>query len=193
MQIFHSLTDDGLVKVLRNGGVGVLLTDTLYGLVARASDPHAVERLYALKHRERKPGTTIAANADQLIELGLPEEMVAKAAPYWPAPLSVVMPLDKRLEYLHQGVGESPFRVVANEQLRVLLEQTGPLVTSSANQPGEPPAENCAEAQGYFGASVDFYVDCGDVQNREPSTIARVTQDGLEVLRQGAYHINQEQ
>ena len=192
MRTFHSLTDPDLVAVLRANGVGVLPTDTLYGLVARAASPAAVERLYALKHRERKPGTTIAATAEQLIELGISQAVIGRVARYWPAPLSIVLPLDDSLQYLHQGVGESPFRVVADENLRLLLEQTGSLVTSSANQPGEPPARNIAEAQAYFGDQVDFYVDGGDIGDREPSTIARLGEYGLQILRQGAARITEE-
>lgn len=192
MQIFHSVTDPELVTMLLNGAVGVLPTDTLYGIVARAADPHAVERLYHLKNRERKPGTTIAASSEQLVELGVDQHIVSQVARYWPAPLSIVLPLSHNLAYLHQGVGESPFRVVADELLHILLQQTGPLVTSSANQPGELPARNLAEAQAYFGNAVDFYVDAGDIGDREPSTIARYGEYGLQVLRQGAVIIEQE-
>lgn len=189
MHIFHSLADTELVTLLRNGGVGVLPTDTVYGIVARAADPHAVERMYALKHRERKPGTTIAASPEQLLELGIDPALLAQVRHYWPGPLSIVFPLDEALTYLHQGVGESPFRVVADEHLQALLAQTGPLVTSSANQPGEPPAQNYNEAHAYFGDSVDFYVDGGELDQREPSTIAGIGKDGLVVFRQGAYKI----
>lgn len=192
MHIFHSLTDHELVVALHNNAVGVLPTDTLYGLVARANSPEAVERMYALKHRERKPGTTIAASVEQLIDLGIDRSQLEQIAPYWPAPLSVVLKLPDALHYLHQGVGESPFRVVADEKVRMLLEQTGPLVTSSANMPGEPPAQNIREAEAYFGDHIDFYVDGGEIGERNPSTIARLTSNGLEILRQGAAIITKE-
>lgn len=192
MRIFHSLTDHNLISLLHADGVGVLPTDTLYGLVARASSPAAVERMYGLKHRERKPGTTIAASVDQLIDLGIDRAQLAQIERFWPAPLSVVLKLSDQLHYLHQGVGESPFRVVADEKLRMLLDQTGPLVTSSANMPGEPPAHNIREAEAYFGDHVDFYVDGGEIGARNPSTIARLTDTGLQVLRQGAATITKE-
>jgi len=193
MHVFHSLTDLDLVTTMLNGGVGVLPTDTLYGLVARAASPTAVERLYALKRRNEKPGTTMAASPEQLIDLGVDADVVERVARHWPAPLSIVLPLDESLHHLHQGVGESPFRVIADENLHLLLQKTGPLVTSSANQPGEPPARSIAEAQAYFGEQVDFYVDGGDIGDRQPSTIARLTDEGLEVLRQGAAYINPEE
>jgi len=191
MHVFHSLHDPELVALLKSDAVGVLPTDTLYGVVARAASPAAVEKLYALKHREKKPGTTIAATAEQLIELGIDAEMVRNVADYWPASLSIVMPLSDDLEYLHQGVGESPFRVVADESLQMLLEQTGPLMTSSANLPGEPPAQDLPQAQAYFGEHVDFYVDGGFIGDRQPSTIARYDNGKLTVLRQGAVQLKE--
>ncbi len=51
--------------------MGVLPTDTVYGLVARRLDQAAATRLYRLKKREQKPGTVIAASIDQLVELGI--------------------------------------------------------------------------------------------------------------------------
>jgi tRNA A37 threonylcarbamoyladenosine synthetase subunit TsaC/SUA5/YrdC len=47
------------------------------------------------------------------------------------------------------------------------------------------------EAQAYFGDHIDFYVDGGDIGDRPPSTIARLTDSGLEVLRQGAAQIKE--
>jgi tRNA A37 threonylcarbamoyladenosine synthetase subunit TsaC/SUA5/YrdC len=77
-------------------------------------------------------------------------------------------------------------RVVADPKIREVLEQTGPLITSSANQPGEPPATTIDEAIAYFGDDVDFYVDGGTITGVLPSTIIRPTTDGIEVLRQGS-------
>lgn len=186
----QAVTVQEAIEVLRRGGVGVLPTDTVYGLVARAVDRDAVKRFYALKHREHKPGTVVAANARQLVELGVPERYVKRVENLWPNPLSVEMPLGEDLDYLHQETGRQAFRVVADERLRAVLEQTGPLVTSSANRPGEPGATNLDEARDYFENRVDFYVDGGDLSGRAPSTIIRVVADQIEVIRQGAVEIS---
>jgi len=183
---FDSLNDPMLVRMLAAGAVGVLPTDTVYGLVATAGNPRAVQKLYALKSRERKPGTTIAASAEQLIALGVPRLTIERVAKLWPNPLSVVIELDENLAYLHAGVGSSPFRVVATAALKSLLEKTGPLLTSSANLPGQPPATNLAEARRYFGSQVDFYVDGGLRKDNAPSTIIRLGSKGAQVLREGA-------
>jgi L-threonylcarbamoyladenylate synthase len=187
--IFKSLTDRQLAERLNGGGVGVLPTDTLYGLVARAADKQATARLYALKHRDHKPGTVIAANVGQLIQLGVSKDYLQRVAKWWPNSLSVEIPLGDDLAYLHQSTGRQGFRVVPDETLRQLLLQTGPLLTSSANQPGEPVSNNIKEAQAYFGEQVDFYVDGGDLSGRPPSTLIKVTNEGIEVIRPGAVDI----
>lgn len=189
MNVFTSVTDPNLIALIRRGAVGVLLTDTVYGLVARADNEAAVLRLYALKDRERKPGSSIAASVEQLEHLGLPKRYLDRVAHLWPNPVSVVIPHD--LAYIHQGLGDSPFRVVADSQLRTLLEQTGPLTTSSANHPGQPPAQNIQEAIAYFGDNVDFYVDGGETGERPSSTVVRIDDSGITLFREGAVKINE--
>ena len=161
-------------------------TDTIYGLVALATNRKSVARMYGLKKREKKPGTLIAANVDQLIKLGLDEKSLRLAAGLWPNPLSVIIATSPRLRYLDQGLGDLAVRIPAHDELRRLLEKTGPLVTSSANHPGEQPANNVRGAQEYFGAAVDFYADGGDLAGRPPSTVARLSGGRLQILRQGA-------
>jgi L-threonylcarbamoyladenylate synthase len=178
------------VELLRQGGVGVLPTDTVYGLVARAADEQAVVRLYALKHREHKPGTVIAASVEQLEELGVERRYLDMAKKWWPGPLSIETPLEGHYDYLTQGTGHCAWRVVGDEGLRRFLEQTGPLQTSSANQPGEPVSVSVEMAKAYFGGSVDFYVDGGDLSERKPSTVVRMVGNDIEVIRRGAVDVD---
>jgi len=181
---------DEAISLLLSGAVGVLPTDTVYGLVARAHDQQAVTRLYALKNRECKPGTIIAASAEQLIELGFDAHMLQKASQFWPASLSIVVPTSHKIAYLDQEVGSQPMRVPADKNIRAMLERTGPLVTSSANHPGKPTAETIEDAYNYFKERVDFYVDGGNLGFRPPSTIIRFSDTGtFEILREGAVKI----
>jgi len=190
MLTFQDIADKQVITKLQAGAVGVAPTDTVYGLVARAADTQAVTRLYALKSRERKPGTIIAAHVEQVIELGLKARYVKAVEQYWPNPLSVVIPCGPELDYLSQGTRSLAVRIPANKAVRDLLAQTGALVTSSANAPGEPTARDLAEAQAYFGEQVDFYVDGGTVADPVPSTVIRVIDDAVEVLRVGAVNID---
>jgi len=185
-----TLDDPALIDAIKNGAVGVIPTDTIYGIVCDAANPAAVAKLYALKHREHKPGTIIAASVDQLVGLGLKRRYLVPVEQYWPGAVSVVIP-SYELGYLHQGVGSLAVRIPADNGLQSLLKQTGPLLTSSANQPGEPVANSVAEAQAYFGDDVEYHVDGGDLSNHQPSTLVRVVDDALEVLRPGAVTIEE--
>jgi L-threonylcarbamoyladenylate synthase len=173
------------------GGVGVVPTDTVYGLVCRAADPNAVQRLFTVKKREANPGTVLAASIQQLIDLGLKGRYVKAVERFWPNSISVVIPCGEELAYLHQGKHSLAVRIPADPELRDFLKQTGALMTTSANHPGEPTAHTITGAQEYFGETVDFYVDAGDLGERPASTIIRVVDDAVEVLRQGALHIDE--
>jgi len=191
MKLFTSLTDPELVALLKGGSVGVLLTDTVYGLVCSAKDQAACERLYKLKSREHKPGTVIAARLQQLIDLGIRARYLKAVEQYWPNPLSVVIPCGEELAYLHQGQRSLAVRVTAVPEVQDLLTKTGALLTTSANLPGEPVATTIAEAQAYFGDKVDFYVDSGMAADPVPSTVIRIVDDAVEVLRPGAVAIDE--
>lgn len=179
--------EDIPTKLQTSGAIGIIPTDTVYGVVAPAADEQAVVRLYALKHREGKPGTIIAANIEQLEQLGLKHRYLKAVEQYWPGALSVVIPcVNPSLAYLHQGKASLAVRIPSNAPLQALLVQTGPLLTSSANHPGQPTSTTIEQAQTYFGREVDFYVDGGDLSANQPSTIIRIIDDEIEVLRQGA-------
>lgn len=178
-----------LIELIKGGAVGVLPTDTVYGLVCRAADEYNVERLYKLKSREHKPGTIIAANVDQLVELGIPRRYLKAVEQFWPNSISIVIPCTN-LGYLRQNATGLAVRIPSEPDLQKLLVQTGPLITTSANDPGEPTANNIIEAQDCFGDKVDFYVDGGDLSGHPPSTIIRIVDDAIEVIRQGAVKIS---
>jgi L-threonylcarbamoyladenylate synthase len=186
--IYATNQSDALAKLL-SGGVGVMPTDTVYGMVARATDGLAVARFYELKQRDHKPGTVIAASVAQLVELGVDEPHLRQVEQWWPNPLSVICDTGAELDYLHLGLGSLAVRVPDNEELRWLLEISGPLISTSANLPDLPSAVNVHQAQEYFQDQVDFYVDGGDLSGHAPSTIVKIHDDGVEIIRQGAADI----
>lgn len=183
---------DTASKLSQPGAIGVIPTDTVYGVVARASDQEAVGRLYRLKKRENKPGTVIAASIEQIESLGLKRRYLTSVQQYWPGPVSVIIPCaDPALSYLHQGAMGLAVRLPADKNIRKLLEKTGPLLTTSANHPGQPTANTIKQAKEAFGDEVDFYADGGDLSRNKPSTIIRIVDDAIEVIRQGAATIDE--
>lgn len=189
MQIFTTLHDPNVASLLKSGAVGIVPTDTVYGLVACADNQSAVERLYALKSRDHKPGTLIAASVEQLVALGVKARYLKAVEHFWPGAVSVET--WHHIDYLTMSTGRQAIRIPDYDDLLELLRQTGPLQTTSANEPGKLVATNLAEAQAYFGDSVDFYVDGGDLSGRPPSTIIQVVDDAIEVIREGAVKIDE--
>jgi L-threonylcarbamoyladenylate synthase len=169
---------------LRAGQIGVLRTDTLYGVVASARDAVAVERAYKVKGRTpSKSPIVLIATTDQLID-EYDAAILAHFAELWPGKNSVILPSAHGPQWLTRGNASIAYRLPADEQLRVLLEKTGPLIAPSANPEGEPPAKTIQEAYDYFGDAVDFYVDGGEVTTETPSKLWRLQPNGeLERLR----------
>lgn len=175
-------------SILMKGGVGIMPTDTVYGLVARAEDSSAVARMYKLKDRNHKPGTIIAASIAQLVALGVAQSDIDRVSQWWPNPLSAVLSMNGN-EYLHQEVGDIAVRVVSDPVIAMFLQKTGPLLTSSANLPGQTESTSITQAYAYFNDAVDFYVDGGVIDSVLPSTIIRPDANSVTVLRQGSIHI----
>ncbi len=186
-KVFTSVSDPELAAMITRGAIGVIPTDTVYGLVAQANNQAAIKKMYSVKKREHQAGTTIGASIDQFVALGFPTAPLLAAQQYWPASLSVVVNAASVPHYLKIERTALPVRIPSPPDLLTLLRQTGALMTSSANKPGEPTATNIKAAMDYFGDSVDFYVDAGDLGNRPPSTIIEFGPNHqLIIHRQGA-------
>jgi len=189
--------EKNIIEVLKNGGVGVLPTDTLYGLVGSALNEKTVERIYDIKKRDKskKMIILVARRKDlKLFKIRLDGRTKKALKKFWPNPISVVLSLsqdevfNKGLTYLHRNSDTLAFRVPKPKWLRKLLKKTGPLIAPSANPEGLPPAENIEQARAYFSEAADFYIDGGELKG-QPSTIIKFNEKGLEIRRQGATKI----
>jgi L-threonylcarbamoyladenylate synthase len=186
MKTFNNITDPEVITMLRHGAVGVLPTDTLYGVVASTAFPDAIERIYQVRNRTSLKGCiTLLADAQQAGDHVLWSSFDRKLArQYWPGPVSIVLPVRPEASgYLHPVKGTLAFRVPNREDLRALLWHVGPLFAPSANPAGRRPAATIHEAKEYFGGRVDFYVDAGDLFGNKPSTLIRQKDGQAEVLR----------
>jgi len=173
---------------LAAGEVGVVPTDTLYGIVGSALKPAAVERIYKLREREQdKPMIVlIGGGVDfERLQIGIPERTRNLLGKVWPGPVSVIVSVPSpALAYLHRGTGSIAFRMPAKPELRELLKTVGPVVAPSANLAGQEPALNVDEAKGYFGEAV-FYLDEGTLNN-PPSALVDARVDPPRILRPAA-------
>lgn len=169
-----------IIKILKSGGVGVLPTDTLYGLVGRAEDKKAVARIKKLKKRSvGKPFIILISNLKDLTKFGVkPNKATGQIlAKIWPGPVSVAFS------------SKLSFRLPKNKLLNTIIKQTGPLVAPSANPEGLEPASIISKAKSYFSDKIDFYLPANKKLTGQPSTLIRIKNNKIEILRHGKYKL----
>lgn len=177
-----------VIKILKRGGVGVLATDTIYGLVGSALKRKTVERIFRVRKRNpKKPLIILVASIRDLKKFGIVPDESAKQVlgKVWPGKVSVILRCaPKKFAYLHRGRKSLAFRLPASQKLRIMLRKTGPLAAPSANIEGKPPAHTIKKARDYFDDAIDFYVNSGR-RGRVPSTLIEIKRSAVRVLREG--------
>lgn len=179
---------EGLAQEIKDGAVGILPTDTIYGIVGSALSKEVVARIYKLRKRNgRKPFIVLISSLKDMRIFGV--RMDRRTAVFlkriWPGKVSVLLPVPlKKFFYIHRGSKQIAFRLPANLGLAKFLNKTGPLVAPSANWEGCPPAKNIREAVKYFGNQPDFYIDKGTLKSL-PSTLIAVRGGQVRIIRQG--------
>lgn len=192
MNAVYKPYDAVVASLLKEGAIGILPTDTIYGIVANAFDEVAVQHVYDAKGRSpEKPCIILVDSPETITGFGVPIEQIGIVSHYWPAPLSVIFwGIGDEFAYLHRGTNSLSFRVPANEALRKFLARSGPIIAPSANKEGHPTAETIDESIEVFGDEADFYMDGGKLQG-EPSTLVRIEADGKpHLLRQGRFTLS---
>ena len=174
-----------VANFLSKGKIGVVPTDTIYGLVGSALKPEVVERIYKVKGRSpKKPFIILIAEIKDLETFGvtLDENVANYLKKNWPGPTSVIFPVSNDWQYLHRGKGTVAFRIPDKKYLIDFIKEIGPLVAPSANPEGKIPAKTVDDARSYFGSDVDFYVDGGSLDNN-PSKLVEYKDGKFVILR----------
>lgn len=175
-----------IAEILKRGGVGVMPTDTIYGVVGSALSKKTVERIYRLRRRTRsKPMIILIGSVRDLARFGvrIGRETRKVLRKLWPGKVSVILPcISEKFFYLHRGTKTLAFRLPRNPDLIELLKAVGPLVAPSANPEGKLPAKTAKEAKRYFGNKADFYLDAGKLSSK-PSSLVKLEKKGVVVLR----------
>ncbi|MGE3239611.1 MAG: L-threonylcarbamoyladenylate synthase [Pirellulales bacterium] len=187
------------VQALAEGRLVAFPTETVYGIGASACIPEAVDRLRALKSRDQKSPFAIAIkSADEALDFVPDMEPLARrlARRCWPGPVTLVVDshhrdglaahLPKRVREVVSPNGTIGLRVPANEvMLDVLRMLAGPIALTSANRHGEPEAVTADEVRQSVGESVSLILDDGPCRYGQPSSVVRVHNNELQILREG--------
>lgn len=174
-------------ECLRSGGIVVLRSDTIYGIVASANDEKACDTIFAIKQRDAdKACIVLIADPAQMwdeVSRQAYQKMQAEVDDNYPT--SYIIPIGEQTPtWIHHGKQDVAFRIPKTKPWLIeLLKRSGPIIAPSANLQGNEPARNINEAVEYFGSAVDLYVDGGEVSSSEPSHLYRLNNGELERLR----------
>jgi L-threonylcarbamoyladenylate synthase len=173
--------------LLKEGAIGVIPTDTIYGICTSAFNKKSVEKVYKLRERNpNKPCIILISNFDELkkfnVKLNSWQRKILEKL--WPGKISVILSCShKEFNYLHRGTNSLSFRLPKNNLILNILKISGPLIAPSANLEGYELAKNIREAKKYFGKKV-FYLDRGNLISR-PSTLIDLRKKKIKILREG--------
>ncbi len=169
--------------VIREGGLVVFPTETVYGIAADFNNPVAIQRLRQVKQRtDSKPFSILIAHRG-IIEnyTGYNDPRLYKLIDeYWPGPLTVIVP--SRTEGATIGI-RMPDHMIA---LRLVEQSQCTIAAPSANLEGKKPPTNCQEALEDLDGLVDLALDGGPVELGQSSSIVDFTQGAPKILREGA-------
>lgn len=163
------------VDSLRAGGVALLPTDTVYGLAASPVHDAAIDRIYELKNRPRDRNLPIMVAATfDLASIGIQINDAAArllASPLVPGALTLALGIDPAAvpEWL-SGRDEIAIRIPNSPFMLAVLEQTGPLMVTSANAHGQPTANRVSDIVAGLHGDPDIVVDGGHLPD-VPSTL----------------------
>lgn len=177
-----------VVDALKSGKTVILPTDTVYGFSALSNIDGTDEKIRKIKGRdETKPFIQLIAKPED-ISLYSDDLIPDNVIKYWPGPLTVIVH-DKRLE--GQKINTTAFRCPGDKWLReIILECNASVYSTSVNLSGQPVLENEKDIVEVFEDKVDLIVSDGDKKNAKPSTIIKIDNGNVTVLRQGDVLIN---
>ena len=185
---------DLAAEAVLRGGVIAFPTDTLYGLGCSLFDVSAVEMIARLKRRDpRHAVISLIPEPGQAwglaSEVNLVAEKLIRAC--WPGPLSLIFIASSLVPVGVQGLGGTvALRCPKDTLSHALLDRIGgPVVSSSANLSGRPPAETAAEVVAYFGNQLDLVLDGGTRRGGQPSTLVDVSTARPKILRHGSLDV----
>ena len=185
MKLFKKLNNES-AEIIKNKGIGIIPTDTIYGIVGSTKNKQTIEKIYWIRKRDKtKPMIILIGKLDdlKLFNIKIDHKTRKILTTIWPGKISIILPCpDKKFTFLHKGYKTLAFRLPAKKDLRDWLKKTGPVVAPSANIAGMEPAKNIKEAEKYFAQQVNFYINKG-VLNSKPSRVIEVKAGKIVIKR----------
>ena len=177
-------------KVIRNGGIVIFPTETVYGIGTNGFDEKSIKKIYELKRRDsNKPISLLVSNMEMV-------EMVAKdisdleyklMRKFWPGPFTIILKKKSIVPDILTSNGDTVgVRMPSGEIAKKLIEYAEvPIAAPSANISGKPSGTDINDIMKAFEGKLDCIIDNGISELGVASTIVKVVDNIPYVLREG--------
>ena len=175
-------------QIVRNGGLVIFPTETVYGLGCDPLIVKSVKRLLKAKGNRLKPLPVLAATISDVEKAAFFSQTARQlAAKLWPGSLTLV--LSKKPSFpdvVTSGTDSVGMRIPNNDVALELIRLSGGLlIGSSANRTGESPPRSVCELSDELKQQVDVVLDGGSIFQGIPSTVVDLTSTTPKILREG--------
>ena len=180
-------------KIIKNGGIVVFPTDTVYGIGCNPYDKEAIKRIYKIKSRETSKSLPILAFsknvASKIVEFDKDSEKIAQKI--WPGPLTLILKLiDNDLRKSLNGIDKIAVRVPKHQCTLELLKKCNFVIGTSANISGTGPFRDPQECYQNI-QDYDLFLDDGIITSKGESTIIEFNDGELKIHREGVLTRNE--
>ena len=183
-------TIEEAAKLLREGQLVALPTETVYGLGANGLDENAVVKIFEAKGRPQdNPLILHIADAAQMEDIchSIPKEAYLLAEKFWPGPLTMVLPAREIVpKRTTGGLSTVAVRCPDHAATRDIIRQAGvPIAAPSANISGKPSTTTAQHVWDDHSGKLPLIVDGGPCRVGVESTIVDLTDSRPRLLRPG--------
>ncbi|MDI6645059.1 MAG: L-threonylcarbamoyladenylate synthase [Methanobacteriaceae archaeon] len=177
-----------LIEILKNGGVILYPTDTVYGIGANIFDENAVKKVYSIKKRSyAKPLSVCVSNIDEIEKIAYLNSNLRKfISKIFPGPFTVILEKKENVPDIITAGSKKIGVRIPDSTLCMELSKEFPITTTSANISGEKILESADHILRELGDVFDAIIDASSVKNIKPSTVVDLTGPKPKILRKGS-------
>lgn len=186
LEKYYKQAIDDAVTSLKDDGVIIVPTDTVYGLAALASSKVAIERIYEIKNRDKSKLLPIIVNSYTMLEdvVSVDINKIKKLSKYFPGPLTIVCKRNSKFDYYDAST--VAVRMIESPLINKIIESVNePLALTSANLSNQGEVKDPMELLELFDGCIDCAFLDGKIKG-EASTIVEILDNGkIKLIREG--------
>ena len=174
------------IKIVKNGGVVIFPTDTVYGIGCDPYNKKSIQRIFKIKKRKSEKKLPVLGYSQKVLEkiVSFDEQSKILAKQFWPGPLTLVLEIkDEKLKKAMDLGEKIAVRVPENKYLLKILKKCDVLIGTSANISGQKSVINSKDISEKI--DYDLLLDGGEIESKGESTIVEFKNGMMEIHREG--------